>query len=260
MTTVDLRDAETLSGDYYPGRRRGFEPVALVSLIVTVLLHGGALAGVIVYERKQAEATKPPPPRKYVVAKLVRLGKVRKKHALPDKEVPRVSTVKKTGVSYDGDADAKPHIKKKRRDRDAKISDRLRSSFDKAAAFAKIQPDRDVEGSPDGVRGGTAKKASRGDRYMTRIADIWNRTWSLPSIITPGQAKKLYVLVVIKLGAGGKITFPITFDHKSGNAHFDASIRSAWSRIKRLPLPSGDRLASVLANGLALRLTWRGMR
>ncbi len=245
----------------YLGRRRGFEPITIIGLIFTVLLHGGALVGAIIYKRKQAEATKPPPPlAKYVVAKLVRLGKPRDKNKLPDKEVPRVATVKKTGVSYDGDPDAKPTPKKKRRDRDAQVSDKLRRSFDKAAAFAKISDQADQEGSPDGVAGGTAKKASKGDRYMTRIADIWNRTWSLPAIISPKKAKSLFVLVVIRIDRSGRIQFPLKFDRKSGNSHFDASISSAWKRIKRLPLPPVGRLASVLANGLGLRLTWRGMR
>jgi hypothetical protein len=244
----------------YIRRRRGFEPITIIGLIFTVLLHGGALVGAIIYKRKQAEATQPPPAGKYVVAKLVRLGKPRDKNKLPDKVVPGVATVKKTGVSYDGDPDEKPKPKKKRKDRDAKVSDKLRRSFDKAAAFAKISDKADQEGSPDGVAGGTAKKASKGDRYMTRIADRWNRTWSLPSIISPSKAKSLYVLIVLRIDRSGRIKFPIKFDRKSGNSHFDASIRSAWSRIKRLPLPPGDRLASILANGLALRLTWRGMR
>lgn len=244
----------------YLGRRRGFEPITIIGLIFTVLLHGGALVGAFIYKRKQAEATKPPPPQKYVVAKLVRLGKPRDKNKLPDKEVPRIATIKKSGVSYDGDPDAKPKKKKKRKDRDAQVSDKLRRSFDKAAAFAKISDKANREGSPDGVAGGTAKKASKGDRYMTRVADIWNRNWSLPAIISPKKARSLYVLVVIRIDRSGRIKFPIKFDRKSGNTHFDASIRSAWSRIKRLPLPPGDRVASVLANGLALRLTWRGMR
>lgn len=245
----------------YAPRRRRFEPITIIGLAFTVALHVGSVIGVVIYKRKQAEAHIPPPPRTYVVAKLVRLGKPRDKNKLPDKEVPRVATVKPKGVSLDADPNEKPKPKPKRkRDRDAVNSDRLRRSFDKASAFAKIQPDKLGEGDPNGVRGGTAKKGSRGDMYMTRLADLWNRTWSLPSIITPKDAKKLYVLIVLRIDSSGRIKLPLKFDRRSGNSHFDGSISAAWTRIGKIPLPPGDRLASILANGLALKLNWRGMR
>ena len=59
------------------GRRKRFEPMAVVGLIITGLLHGGVIVGVLLYRARLEAAQKPPPPPSYVVAKLVRLGKPR---------------------------------------------------------------------------------------------------------------------------------------------------------------------------------------
>lgn len=259
MSRIDA--AEEYLGGGYLGRRRHFEPVMIVGLVVTLLLHGGAVVGLILYKRAQAAAlAQAPPLGKYVVAKLVRLGKKRDEKKLPNKIVPQMPTEKVRGVNLDAAADDKPITKRRPRNRDAKVSDKLRNSLDKAALFAKVQPDVEQEGDPNGVRGGTATSGSKGDIYMTRLADLWNRNWSLPSIIGRDKAKKLYVLVVLRIDKGGRVQFPLKFDRKSGNAHFDASIIAAWKRIATIPLPPAERLASVLANGLPLKLNWKGLR
>lgn len=242
------------------GRRKKFEPIAVVGLIVTALLHGGVVAGVLLYRRALEAAEKPPPPPSYVVAKLVRLGKPRDKKKMPNKVVPRVATREDEGVDYTADADDAPARKKKRKDRDAKLADKLRRSLDKAELLAQAQAEIEQEGSPDGVAGGTANSAEDGDAYMTRVADLWNRTWSLPAIIPREEAKKLYVLVVLQIDGTGKIQFPLQFDRKSGNAHFDNSIIAAWKQIKQIPKPPPDRFAAIMANGLGLKHTWRGLQ
>lgn len=253
---------EKLSGEFssYTQKKR-FEPMVIFGLGVTLLLHGGGIAAFFIYQHAQASVA-PPPPQEYIVAKLVRLGEKKEKHKLPDKVVPIKSEIKEKGVSYDADPNVVPPKKKKKpKDRDAAITNRFKSSFDKASAFSKVQDgDRKEEGDPNGTRGGTARRGSAGDLYMTRIADIWLRAWSAPSIIPRNELKKLYVLVVVRIDASGKIQYPIKITRKSGNSHFDGSIVTAWNQIKQLPLPPGDRLAAVLANGLRLKLTWKGMR
>lgn len=241
-------------------RKRGFEPITFFGLIITLLLHGGAVGGVLLYRRAMAAAKAPPPPPSYVVAKLVRLGKPKDPNKMPDKIVPRPATRMEEGVDYTADADAAPAKKKKRRDLDAKISDRLRHSLDKAELLAQAQREMEAEGSPDGVAGGTATKAEGGDPYMTKIADLFTRTWLLPAIIPKGEARKLYVLIVLTIDKNGKIETPIKFDRTSGNAHFDNSISAAWQTINKIPLPPPDRFAAILANGLALKITWRGIQ
>ena len=255
---------DNMSSEFEGGplaRSRGFEPMAIVGLVFTLLMHGGAIGGVLWYRQAQANKAQPPPVGQYVVAQLVRLGKKRDPKKLPNKIVPQLPTRKPEGVSYDAEPDDKPKPKKRRREnRDAQLSDRMRSSLDKAALFAKVQPDVPQDGDPNGVRGGTSTTGSAGDLYMTRIADLWNRSWSLPSIISPDAAKNLYVLVIVRIDSAGRVQLPIKFSRKSGNEHFDASIVASWTKIGTIPLPPGDRLASVLANGLALKLTWKGMR
>jgi hypothetical protein len=244
-------------------RRRRFEPIAIMGVVVTLLLHGGTIGGVLLYRETLSAAEKPPPPPSYVVAKLVRKGKPRKKKKLPNKQVPQPATRKQETVDYTADADDAPARKKKDeppRDRDAKVSDKLRRSLDKAELLAQAQREIEQEGSPDGVAGGTATEAGEGDPYMTKIADLWQRNWSLPAIIPRDEAKDLYVLLVLHIDEKGNIQFPLEFDRKSGNAHFDNSIVSAWKKIGKIPLPPPDRMASILANGLGLKHTWKGLR
>ncbi len=241
-------------------RKKGFEPITIFGLLITLLLHGGAVAGVLLYRRAMAAAKVPPPPPSYVVAKLVRLGKPKDPNKMPDKIVPQVATRKEEGVDYTADAGDAPSKKKKRRNRDAKISDRLRHSLDKIDLLAQAQREMEAEGSPDGVAGGTATEASGGDPYMTKIADLFTRTWLLPAIIPKGEARKLYVLIVLTIDKNGNIEVPITFDRQSRNTHFDNSIAAAWQTIKKIPLPPPDRFAAILANGLALKITWRGIQ
>ena len=252
--------AETERGGR-PDRRR-FEPITILGLVMTMILHGGAVAGVLLYRRALQAAQPPPPSPSYVVAKLLRLGKPKDEKKMPDKIVPQVATKKEETVDLSADANDAPSKKKKDPDRDAQLSNKLRRSLDRADLLAQAQREIDTEGegSPDGVAGGTATKAQGGDPYMTKIADIWNRTWALPSIIPRDEAKRLYVLVVLRIDKDSVIQTPIQFDRKSGNAYFDSSVVAAWAAIRKLPQPPADRFASILANGLALKITWKGLQ
>jgi len=241
-------------------KRKRFEPITMIGIIVTILLHGGSVVGIFFYRRALQAAQKPPPPPSYVVAKLLRKGKPKDDKKLPDKIVPQVATRKARGIDYTADSDAAPSKKKKRPDREAKIANKMRDSLARAELMAAAQREIEQEGSPDGVVGGTATKRTGGDAYMTKIADLWLRTWSLPAIIPKSEAKKLHVLVMLRIDNSGKIKFPLQFDRKSGNTHFDNSIIAAWKQIKKIPKPPPDRYASILANGLGLKHTWRGLR
>lgn len=242
------------------GRKKGFEPITIVGLVVTALLHGGAIAGILLYRKSIEAAEKPPPEPSYVVAKLLRLGKPKDPKKLPDKIVPQESTTTPEGVDYSADANDAPAKKKKETDRDAKLSDKIRHSLDKADLLADAQREIDQEGDPNGVAGGTATKASGGDAYMTKVADLWERTWSLPGVIPKGEAERLYVLITLHIEPSGKIILPLKFDRRSGNDVFDASIEAAWRTIERLPQPPPDRFASILANGLRLKHNWKGLQ
>ena len=241
-------------------RKRRFDTMMFVGLIATLVLHGGALFGVL-YVRNAGAHEDVPPARKYVVAELVRKGKKRDPKKLPDRVVPVKATVEREVVDRSASADDRPVTKKRKdRPRHADLADKMRRAFRHAEFEDASARQSDVEGDPHGVAHGTATQKRAGDLYMTRIADLWNRTWSLPSIIPSQDAKRLYVLIVVRIDATGTISFPIQFDRRSGNSHFDNSVRAAWQRIQRLPLPPPDRLAQILSRGLALKLTWRGMR
>lgn len=241
--------------------RRGFDAMAVLGLLLTLALHGGIVG--FIYVRKVAEAAQPPPPGdRYVVARLVRLGKKRHPKKLPNKVVSPPPTEKPKTVSYDADADDPPprRVKAPPKPRDADASDRMRRALEKAAMLSEGDREIEAEGDPNGVAGGTATEASAGDPYITRIADIWNRTWTLPAIIPADEAKGLQVLMVLRIDGQGNLKLPVEFDQGSGNAHFDASVKAAWARIRTIPAPPADRRASILANGLALKLTWKGLQ
>lgn len=240
-----------------PARRRGF---ALWGLLGTILVHGGLVAAVLYQRQVHAEATAPA--SAYVVARLVRLGQPRDRRRLPRRLAAPPPTRPPEAPSYDAEATDAPRATppKPAPERDAVVGDRLRQALEKAALLAEGARQIAAEGQPDGVAGGTASEASAGDAYITRIADLWIRGWSLPAIIPAEEAVQLYALVVVRIDAAGAIQFPIIFDRPSGNDHFDNSIRAAWQRIGRLPVPPPDRLASLVANGLALKLTWKGVQ
>lgn len=240
--------------------RKRFEPLAIVGLIGTILLHGGAVVGVLLYRRALLAEEKPPPIGSYVVAKLVRLGKPRDPNKLPNKEIPQRATRKEEGIDLSADVSDAPARKRDRDLRKVDVSDKLRNALDKAELLAQAQQEIEGEGSPDGVAGGTARTAQEGDPYMTKLADMWIRTWSLPAVIPADEARRLYVLVVLRIDANGVIQFPLQFDRRSGNALFDNSIIAAWKQIKQIPKPPPDRFASILANGLPLKLNWEGMQ
>ena len=242
------------------GKKKKFEPVAIVGFIITALLHGGAVGGIFLYRARLDAAQKPPPQPSYVVAKLVRLGKKREEKKMPNKRIPQQNLRKEEVADYTADASDAPSRKKPKKDRESKVADKMQRSLDRAELLAAAQQEIEQEGSPDGVVGGTATRASDGDAYMTRVADVWNRTWSLPSIIPKEEAKGLYVLLVLHISKTGRIQFPLQFDRKSGNAHFDNSVKAAWKTIAKIPVPPPDRFASILANGLGLKHTWRGLQ
>ncbi|MBK6847141.1 MAG: TonB C-terminal domain-containing protein [Proteobacteria bacterium] len=202
---------------------------------------------------RQAQAEPAGPQPAYVVARLVRLGKAtRPPPAAPASGRAAPPTRPPEAPSYDAEATDAPRTTppKPEPDREAVVGDRLRQALEKAALLDEGAQQIAAEGQADGVAGGTATEASAGDAYITRIADLWLRTWSLPAIIPAEEAMRLYALVVVRIDATGAIQFPIAFDRPSGNDHFDGSIRAAWQRIGQLPVPPPDRLAAVLANGL----------
>ena len=88
----------------------------------------------------------------------------------------------------------------------------------------------------------------------------------LPKLFNVVDLPIVAALVVLSLVAAKDqhraqvFQFPLQFDRRSGNPHFDSSIALAWQRIRKIPIPPPDRLASILANGLALKLNWRGIQ
>lgn len=237
-----------------------FDPLMLWGIMITVFLHVSIVGGSLAYRRwtmAKAPASNEP---SYVVAKLVRLGKPRDPKLLPRKIVSKPPTEKVPALNLSADANDRPNPPKQEAKKELSLEERLSQSFNKVETLEQAEEEIAAEGSPDGVASGTETEASEGDLYMTRIADLWNRTWSLPAIIPQEEAKTLYVLMTLKINRDGTIEFPLTIDRPSGNAHFDGSIETAWRQIAAIPLPPPERLDAMLSQGLALKLTWKGLQ
>jgi hypothetical protein len=271
----EAHDAPAYKGEIRPDQSyRRFDPVALWGLLASVITHG-AIAAVVVQKHgcslNDADANKGP---SFIAASLVKGNSMdapmdvqgpmgeqtpKQKKALPDKVVPQQATQKPESLNLGADAHDKASTKKT--EKKLPVKDDLSSAFDRAKTlYDASQPSQTAAGSKKwGVRYGTAN-SGKGDVYFTRIADLWNRNWALPAIIPGGEAKKLYVLVAIRIDSKGEIQFPVKFHRRSGNSHFDASVDTAWRKIKQLPIPPPDRFASILAHGLRLKLNWNGIQ
>jgi len=230
----------------------------IISALVATCIHVGIVLPLIFgfsFEKKA------PKEETYLVAKLVRLGKKKDKKKLPQKVVSPPETKVKPKIDYNAKIDEKPKPKPKKKPKDKKkvnLADQATRALDRISQINTAAPPPDIEGDPNGVAHGKALSAAEGDAYMTRIADIWNRTWSLPAVIDANDAKRLYVKAVIKITASGVVKQPIRITRSSGNAQFDDSITAAWSMIKRVPIPPESQ-QHLIRTGLKLKLTWKGM-
>lgn len=203
-----------------------------------------------------AAARKPPPPidleQKPIVAKLVRLGEKRPEELLPRKEAPPppapapaprtapdvAAPAPKPAVAVPG---AKPAPAPATPPRTL------------ASVLSKVQ--REVEesrwGSPDGDALGDSESGSEGDRYYALVVRELQSSYNVPRTISHSEALSLRATVVLLIDASGRVVGH-TFEHRSGNAAYDAALERAI-QTARLPPPPPELREQFRRTGLGVR-------
>ncbi len=235
----------------YPYRRQRVDPLIIVGIAVSVVLHGG-MAVAIVYERK--ETAKPPAeaPREFVVAKLARLGTKRPPNWLP--VIPkRVAAGPKAGIRLSHDANAAA-AKKKEEKIQAEVQAKAITRADNLAkVFAEAQKEMDQEGDPRGSPFGTAAEATPGDEYATACAEAVQKVWTVPPDILLPDAKlaRLSAQVRVIIDRNGKV-YDAQVKEPSKNKYFDSSLKDALGRLKNLPAPPKSLVKDYPKGGIIL--------
>jgi outer membrane biosynthesis protein TonB len=236
----------------YLGRRRRLDPLLLVGIAVSLLLHGGMAAGILVERR---EAVRPrEAPRDFVVAKAVRLGQKRPKNWLPSIPPRIVAQAPKKRVGVTDNEHAAPTKKRE----DAPLTrveegKALRRAGDLAKVFAEAQKQEDGEGDPRGSPTGTATEATPGDEYATACAEEIQKVWTVPpeALLPEAVLARLAAQVRVVVDGTGKV-FGATLKESSRNRYFDASLTDALGRLKRLPAPPRSLMKDYPRVGIIL--------
>jgi TonB family protein len=220
----------------YLRRRRRFDPLLVVGIVITVVLHGG-MAVAIVYERKDEAKSPAEAPRDFVVAKLARLGTKRPPNWLPVIPV-RKAAGPKAGIRLSHDANAATKKKEDERREAVAEAKAIHRADNLAKVFAEAQKEADQEGDPRGSPFGTAAEATPGDEYATACAEAVQKVWTVPPDILLPDAKLAHLSAQVRviIDGRGKV-YDAQVKESSRNKYFDSSLKDALGRLKSLPAP-----------------------
>jgi TonB family protein len=235
----------------YLARRQGMDPLLILGIAISVLLHG-ALGVWILVERTGGAPKAVEVPREFVVARMVRLGHKRPPGWLP-KIPPRAQAPKKhVGLTTNENAAA---AKKKDDEKipGAEEGKAMVRANSLAKVFAEAQQELDVEGDPRGSPTGTATEATPGDEYATACAEEVRKYWTVPPDIQLPDSTlgRLTAEVRIVIDPSGKV-YDATVKTQSRNRYFDASLKDALGRLKKLPRPPKSLVRDYPKVGIVL--------
>ncbi|MDD9936809.1 MAG: TonB C-terminal domain-containing protein [Myxococcales bacterium] len=169
-----------------------------------------------------------------VIAEFVRKGVKKDPNQLPDRVVPKKSTApdKATVVSKNPDP---PKPKKKEEEPVEPVEDILKR-FGDNKAFAEIS-ERELEGDPDGIEGGTATEAKAGNIWLGKLKVFIERQWSIPT--TMGDTTHLIAIAEVRIGrdlrlGASKLT------KSSGDPMFDQSLEECFAKIRERGLTAPE--------------------
>lgn len=229
-------------------------------------------------ERKREMEAPPAPPFSFVPARLLKLGNQDPTEtAMPQREVPALPTAPpepevNPQLAPDPDSatsgprpvrrrnplEIEPRRVQQRPRRAAPsndvnaIWDRLRQDFPEQGGWSRVQ------GFPDGDPNGTELDRSLvrpGDWYATELMQFFQDRWSIPSMLTAAQIRRLSCKVRIALDAGFRI---IDYEMvlSSRNDRYDNSVLEVLRKLQqdRTPLPAipSQVRDHIINNGLIL--------
>lgn len=252
---------------------RAWRPRYLADEVVLGLAVGFAVhalpIGILLYKARHPSADVEEEPlvaRPVVAATLLKLGKPLDPSRLPDRFIPRAPTARKPEVVASQedplhkptpDAGAPPPP-------EARDSD-LENLVARADAFAEDAGRTAAdEGHPEGIAGGTEtdpSKVQAGDQYAARLAAFFHERWTIPTVISQGEANKLCVSYRVSIGPRMNVWHvsaePV---RSSGNELFDDSAHAMLQRLldERAVLPEPPEEVAALYRGRTLQLALTG--
>jgi TonB family protein len=219
------------------------DPFKVGGLAVTIALHVGVAAGVLVTHLRPASPVIMP--RDFMVAKIVRLGKKRPPNLLPTIPAQPAPTAPKTAVQLTDNEQGKAAPKKEPPPESAKPGD-LQRALAHAKLLAQREAQADEEGDPNGDPNGNSDTASPGDVYATAVFKVYHDQWTWPPF---AKEQHLSALARVFVDAQGNV-FKVMLVKSSGNGPFDDSVTEVLNKVKKLPPPPP---------GLALRFERSGL-
>ncbi|MCA9590053.1 MAG: TonB C-terminal domain-containing protein [Myxococcales bacterium] len=240
----------------------------VLGVIAALALHAAAL-GPLVYK-----AVRPPSPdaeeetpfvaRPVVQATLLKLGKPIDKNKLPDRFVPKARTAPKKQLIASREDPIKTHDAGAPPPPNTQDSD-LQNLIAKSDPFAEDGGiTRPEEGHPGGVDGGTETdptKVRAGDMYATLLGTFFHERWTIPTVISQGQANNMCVVFQVAVSRNMVIWHvkqaPV---RPSGNELFDDSARAMLQKLleDHAPLPQPPAEVEELFRGRTVQIALSG--
>jgi hypothetical protein len=204
--------------------------------------------------------------RPVVAASLLKLGRPIDPSKLPDRLIPRASTVIKHEVVASREEPKKPE-----QIPDAGAKPPLAKESDIQRLLAKSDPfaedggkDRPQEGRAEGIEGGTEtdpNKVHAGDMYAAKLGQFLHDRWQYPTVISQGEANRLCVVFQIALNRFMTL-WHLRMDpiKKSGNDLFDDSAREMLQKLldEHTPLPEPPPEVQDMYRGRTVNIALAG--
>jgi hypothetical protein len=234
-----------------------------IGVALGVALHVGPI-GVLVYKtafpsQASAEEDKPLVSRPVVQAALLKLGKPLDPQKLPDRLVPQQRTAPKQQLNASQEDPGKKH--------DAGAPPPNAQDSDLTNLVAKSDPfaedggkKRPEDGHESGVDGGTEtdpNKAHAGSLYGSQLGQFLAQHFTVPSVISIGEEKRLCAIYEINIGKNMVIWHVKTTPAKSsGNELFDDAARTMLLKLldDKTPLPQPPKEDDEMYRGRRIQI------
>lgn len=240
----------------------------VLGVVAALVLHAAAIAPMIYKAARPSAADpdddKPLVARPVVQATLLKLGKPLDPSKLPDRYVPKARTAPKKqlvasredpGKTTDAGAPPPPNTQ------DSDLANLISKSDPFAEDAGKARPE---EGHPGGVDGGTETdptKVRAGDMYAALLGTFFHERWTIPTVISQGQANRMCVVFQVAVSRGMVIWHvkqqPV---RPSGNELFDDSARAMLQKLleDKTPLPQPPAEVEELFRGRTVQIALSG--
>ncbi len=225
-------------------------------LVVSLFFHFAIFGAAWSYTRYQHSNT--PVIRHAIMVEPVRWApEKRKKYWLPVKNTVKAQAVEEEKIKVSKTAEKSqelsPEEEKKKKKAEAK---KRRQRM--ARALAKLQQGKTtrIDGSPDGVVGGTSSRTMEilGSAYASQLRDIFRNRWEVPGIIPKAELKRLSCKILVEIDLAGNIVSH-SLKSGSGNRMFDSSAMRAVKMTRSVPLPDELIRDVVMKQGILVNFS-----